>query len=103
VVVIVRTTTIGTSAITVTPDADNQFEGEITPNTGAVLKMGDFSVEPVLASPPIGRSYLITAGSSTQIVFAGLGVRVPPGTGLGVAAGTAVTFSASDLTFTFRE
>lgn len=102
---VVRTSTAGaTPTTTVTPDLDNDFEREITPDTGALLYLATFGTQPTLATPYMYRGNLPAAiGGAAQYVFPGNGIKVPPGTGLAVATPVAVILMASDFTFVFHE
>lgn len=93
-----------TPTTTVTPDLDNDFEREITPDTGAVLELATFGTQPTIASPYLYRGVLPAAvGAAVQYVFPGRGMKVPPGTGLIVTTPVAVILMASDFTFVFWE
>lgn len=93
-----------TPTLTVTPDLDNDFEREITPDTGAVLELATFTTQPTLTTPPMYKGVLPAAiGASVQYVFPGNGIKVPFGTGLCVATPVAVILMASDFTFVFHE
>lgn len=102
---IVRSSARGaTPTTTVTPDADNDFEREVVPDTGGVLELATFSSQPTLAAPYLYRGTLPAAiGSAVQYVFPGNGIKVPFGTGLCVATPVAVILMASDFTFVFHE
>lgn len=102
---IVRSSARGaTPTTTVTPDLDNDFEREVTPDTGAVLELATFGTQPTLATPYLYRGVLPAAiGSAVQYVFPGDGIKVPFGTGLCVATPVAVILMASDFTFVFHE
>lgn len=94
----------GTPTTTVTPDLDNDFEREITPDTGAVLELATFGTQPTLSTPAMYRGNLPAAiGAAAQYVFPGAGIRVPFGTGLCVSTPVAVILMASDFTFIFHE
>lgn len=93
-----------TPTSTVTPDLDNDFEREITPDTGAVLELATFGTQPTLATPPAYQGNLPAAiGAATQYVFAGQGLKVPFGTGLCIATPVAVVAQVADVTFVFWE
>lgn len=93
-----------TPTTTVTPDLDNDYEREITPDTIAVLELATFGTQPTLAGPDMNRGNLPAAvGAATQLVFPGNGIRVPPGTGLCVLTPVAVILQASDFTYIFHE
>lgn len=101
---IVRTSTRGTQTSTVTPDADNDLtERELVPDTGAVLDV-DFSAEPTAQGPYMYRGNLPAAiGSASQYIFPGIGIKVPFGTGLGIATPVAVAMQVADITYVFAE
>lgn len=102
---VVRSSAKGTTpTVTVTPDLDNDFVREITPDTGALLELATFASQPTLATPYMYRGNLPAAiGSAVQYVFPGDGIKVPPGTGLCIATPVAVVLMASDFTFVFQE
>lgn len=105
---LVRSTARGaTPAATIAPDLDSDFAREVTPDSGAVLEVGNFGTEPTLAGPPIGQTILSQfaslGGSSYQWVFP-KGLRVPPGTGLCLAVtGGGSTAFTTDSFFRFEE
>lgn len=93
-----------TPTLTVTPDLDNDYEREITPDTGAVLELATFATQPTLAGPDMVRGNLpATTGAAVQYVFPGRGIKVLPGTGLCVFTPVAVILQDSDYTFLFWE
>lgn len=93
-----------TPTLTVTPDVDNDFEREVTPDTAAVLELATFGTQPTLAGPALYRGNLPAAvGAAAQYVFPGSGIKVPPGTGLCVATPTALALIATDITIVFYE
>lgn len=100
-----RTTTAGTTpSSSVTADPDNDYERETAPNTGAVLHLGNFATEPVLQLPPLDRLAFPTTGAPHQSIgLYPLGIKVPPGTGLGLATTGAIACPATDFSFGFWE
>lgn len=99
-----RTGTSGTAGSTVTPDLDNEFERANSPSTGVVLHLANFSVEPTIASPPLYRLALAITGNPSTVTWVfPKGIRVPPGSGLGLATTGAVVAVAGDVTFRFYE
>lgn len=99
----VRTVTRGTPASTVTPDVDNDFMRQLAPNSGAVLDLGLYTVDATEATPALVNSFDSTSiGSSERYIFPGLGIRIPPGTGFGMAR-TGGTINPRDFYFVFRE
>lgn len=79
-----RITTRGSGQTTITPDATNDFEAELAPQSGAVLEYSHVTTMPTLGSPRISGNYYpvsATSGWSSEWIFVD-GLRVPPGTGL---------------------
>jgi hypothetical protein len=100
---IVRITARGTQTSTVTPDTDNAWNRDGTPPTGAVLDV-TYSAQPTIASPYLKRWNLPAAiGAGFVFTFPNPGIRVPAGTGLGIATPVAVILQASDVTYTWYE
>jgi hypothetical protein len=85
---LVRTTTRGTAGSTITPDADNAWEEEDIPASGALLDLAAYSVEPTLASPPMFGMCLVGASSLGAgfgyVWLMPSGLWLPPGTGLAI-------------------
>lgn len=103
-----RSTTRGTAGSTVTPVSANDSGNELTPDTGAVLDMSTFSVQPTIAAGPLIRAQWVAGssvvqGSSTTYILPGRGIRVPPGTGVGWTTETAVVFPTTRYYFVFYE
>lgn len=99
-----RTTTVGTTpGVTVTPDLDNDFEREVTPDTGAILHMANFATEPILALPDLRRVSFPITSDGHNMVWLFDGLRVPPGTGIGFATTGAVAGRQADFYFRFWE
>ncbi len=98
-----RTTTRGTPASTITPDADNAYDFRSAPPSGALLDLGDFTVAPTLAAAVLWRWTASAAqGCGAEDRFPCL--CVPAGTGLALVDAAALAWtSASDLTFTWEE
>lgn len=93
-----------TPTATATPDLDNDFEREITPDTGAVLELATFGTQPTLAGPDMYKGILPAAvAGAVQYVFPGNGIKVPFGTGLCVFTPVATILQPSDFTFVFHE
>lgn len=100
-----RTSTAGTTpASTVTPDADNDFERETSPQAGVLLHLANFATEPVLELPELFRLVIPASGSPHSLtwLFRG-GIRVRPSTGLALATTGAVAEAPTDVTFRFWE
>ena len=85
-----RTTTKGTPATTVTPDADNDFGRRAAPSSAPVLDLGAYSVQPTkVASDNLrcGSAGAIGANFSWALTVP---ITVPPGTGLAINQTSAV-------------
>ena len=105
-IILCRITTQGTAASTVTPDADNDWDREVAPKSGAVIGLADFSVLPTVGGD-LDRYVCTAAGGGMQGLYGAVGKRfarpilVPPGTGLSLSvhSGQAIT----DDTWTWEE
>lgn len=101
-----RTSTTGTTpTTTVTPDLDNDFEREFAPQTGAVLYLGPFATDPVQVLPYVDRVrfHAFAIPQSARLRYPGRGLRVPPGSGLGLSQNTTAAIQAADHGFWFWE
>lgn len=99
---IVRISTRGTQTLTVTPDADNDYERLVVPATGALLDL-TYSAQPTLQTPYLKRINLPAAvGAGVMWVFP-IPIDVPFGTGLAIATPTAVVLQSADVTFVFDD
>lgn len=99
---IVRTTTRGTQTLTFTPDIDNDVLRDLTPATVAVLD-ATYSAQPTVAGPYLMRTNLPAAIGSGFILPFPRPIKVPPGTGLGIATPVAVILQPADVTFFWDE
>lgn len=100
---IVRTSTAGTPASTVTPDADNAFDRRATPPSGCDLNLGNFTAEPTKQGPNMYQAALAAQiGVGMTYVFA-QPLEVPAGTGIAFITSTAAAYPASDVTFVWDE
>ena len=99
-IILCRITTRGTPGSTVTPDADNDFDRELAPPSGAEVNLADFTVAPTVGSD-LDRWFTTAGGGSVDRWFgqpdssrAGTkAIEVPPGTGLSlsVQSGAVIT------------
>jgi hypothetical protein len=100
---IVRISARGTVTTSATPDTDNAWDRDGTPATAAVLDIL-YSAQPTIAAPYLKRWNLPAAiGSGAIFTFPGPGIKVPAGTGLGVATPVAVILQPLDLSVTWYE
>lgn len=102
---VVRMTARGTAGSTVTPDADNRGDGAITTQSGALLDLATYTVQPTLASPPM-EAWVLAAVIGSGIILPlnnGLGYDILPGTGLAVVTRAAIIVPACEVFVTFEE
>jgi hypothetical protein len=100
---VVRISARGTATTTTTPDTDNAWDRDGTPPSGALLDIA-YSAQPTIASPYQKRWNLPAAiGSGFIFTFPGPGIKVPAGTGLGLATPVAVILQPGDLSVTWYE
>jgi hypothetical protein len=98
-----RTTTAGTAGSTVTPDADNAEAGDAAPDSGALLNLAAFTVQPTLASPGMyGWAAPAVAGAGVIIPLP-RGITLAPGTGLAFVQRAATAWPTSEVNFVFTD
>lgn len=103
---LVRISTQGTPGSTVTPDADNDYRRKVAPATGALLNLGDFSVQPTVQGPYMKRAHVSgpASGAGSGIAWVlSRGLFVPAGTGIAIVTTTSFTFDAGDSSWTFDD
>ena len=100
-----RTTTRGTAASTMTPDVNNDYDGNGAPPTGALLDLGIFSALPTeAAATGLVQWATMQANSALWLWSMPGGVLVPPGTGLAVGSDTvSIPVQMSDIFFVWDE
>jgi len=98
-----RTSTIGTSATTVTPDADNAWAGDKAPSSAAVLKVAAFSVQPTLLTPPLW-GWVSSAAAGAGVIWpTPRGIEIPPGAGLAMVQRQATIWPTSEVYYVFED
>ena len=101
---LVRISVRGTPGSTVTPDIDNDVEHSIAPVSGSVLDLSNYSVEPTVASPPLGRYFsAATIGAGKIWNFRAKPIAVRGGAGFGLVNADAVAVPAVDVEVVFAE
>lgn len=98
-----RSTARGTPGSTVTPDADNHDAGQVVPQSGALLDLAAYSVQPTLATPNLLHFNLPAVIGSGLIWTFPEGIRVPAGAGLVIITPPAVIGQPSDISFIWKE
>ena len=96
-----RSTARGTPGATVTPDLDNADERDTAPQSGALLDLAAFTVQPTLDTSDLWR-WIIPSAVGAGVMYP-CDFTVPPGTGLVVATPVATAFQISDFTFVFDD
>lgn len=92
-----------TPSATVTPDADNDFERLLAPESGAVIEFGTWGTNPTFAGPYLTRTIAVEIGNGMDWVFT-TPIRVPAGTGLAVTAtATSAGTIQDDVTYEWDE
>jgi hypothetical protein len=88
-----RITVRGTAGSTATPAAPNSEEIDAVPDSGFLLDLASYSVQPTLAAAPgmwLGWNLAAVIGSGIVYPIAGRGIAIPPGTGIAALNHTAV-------------
>lgn len=96
-VYVCRSTARGTAGSTVTPDADNAWDGDDIPASGWLLDLSSYSVQPTKGSPNLWGWVAAAVAGSGIIWPTPRGIWVPPGTGLVVAQRVATAWPASEV------
>lgn len=89
----------GTPASTVTPVAANVDENDTTPVSGWLLDLGAYSVQPTLVAGPLPPGWVLSAviGSGLIYPWSGIGIQIPPGTGLLCANRAALVHQVDEI------
>ena len=100
-----RVTGRGTAGSTVTPDIDNHLERSIAPASGALLDLGNFSVNATIAASELGPAWVapVLRGSAWIYSIPGNMLIVTPGTGIAVVIVSNPAWPVTDVTFCWLE
>jgi hypothetical protein len=101
-----RCTARGTPASTITPTAEHHHRREAAPDSGFLVDLGAYSVQPTLAAGELDPQWAFSAVQASglmRLVAAGVGLEIPPGTGLVFVNMAAVIFAASQWGFSVDE
>ena len=102
---VARLTARGTPGSTVTPLANNRGDGSVAPQSGALLDLATYTVQPTLATPAM-ESWVLAAVIGSGVILPlnnGLGYDLLPGTGLAIVTRAAIIVPACEVFFTFEE
>ncbi len=102
---LVRTTTRGTPASTVTPVMQNETDYAAAPVSGALLDLGAYSAQPTIVSTAaaLWRWNLPAAIGSGFIQSFPEEMEIPPGNGLAVITPAATILQPADISFAWAE
>lgn len=101
-----RTTTRGTPGSTITPDADNAWDSNLAPGSGALLDLSSYTSEPTKASPEFLSIIFaaVTGGQGMGFVWSNpRGIMIPPGTGVGMTMPISTAGSAAEVSVVWEE
>lgn len=92
-----RITTRGTAGSTVTPDADNAWQGDDVPASGFLLDLAAFSAQPTKASPNLFGWVASAVAASGFIWPTPRGIAIPAGTGIAIVQRAATAWPTSEV------
>ncbi len=96
--VVRRSTARGTPGSTVTPTAEQHARRQAAPDSGFLLDLAAFTVQPTLAAGELSPSWVYAAvAASGLLVPVPRGIEIPAGTGLVVVNRAAIIFPASEV------
>jgi hypothetical protein len=100
---ITRITARGTAGSTVTPDADNAWDADDVPASGALLDLAAYSVQPTLGTPRMF-GWVASAGAGAGIIWpTPRGISIPPLGGLALVQRAATIWPVSEVYFCWTE
>jgi hypothetical protein len=96
----------GTPGTTVTPGVENSDDRDATPDSGWLLDLATYSVQPtLLANSPLPPAWILAAviGSGIIYPYAGPGITIPPGTGIVCVTRAAIAVPACEISVAVGE
>jgi hypothetical protein len=88
----------GTAGSTVTPIASNAYANDATPDSGWVLDLATYSVQPTLvALPGLGYGFVFAAVQASGIIIPCRGIVIPPGAGVALVNRAGIIVPASEV------
>lgn len=99
--VIRRTSARGTPGSTVTPTAEHGYSRDAVPDSGFLLDLAAFTVQPTLIAGELGPGWILAAviGSGIIYQYGGRNLTIPPGTGIAIVNRAAIILPASEVSF----
>ncbi len=99
-----RATARGTAGSTITPTADHHTKRDAAPDSGFVVDLAAFSVQPTLDADELAPSWAFPAVAAAGVILPiPRGIEVPPGTGLAIVNRAAIAFQDGEWTILVRE
>ena len=99
-----RATARGTAASTITPTAEHHHRRQAAPDSGFLVDLGPYSVQPTLTAGELYPMWSFSAVQASGLVLPiPRGLEIPPGTGLIFVNMAAVIFAASQWGFVVDE
>lgn len=98
-----RTSARGTAGSTLTPGIENNLERGAAPQSGALLDVAAFTVQPTLETGILAAFVAAAVAGSGIILPTPRGIEIPPGTGLALVHLEATAWPASDVWFGWTE
>ena len=97
-----RTSARNTAGSTVTPDADNSSAGDATPDSGALLDLAAFSVQPTLRTPQLW-GWSVPIIPAAGFIWQTRGITIPAGGGLAITQRVGSIAPVAEITFVFED
>lgn len=96
--VVRRSTARGTAGSTVTPTAEHHTRRQAAPDSGFLLDLAAFSVQPTLAAGELHPGWVFPAVTASGIILpTRVSIEIPPGTGLVFVNRAAIAFPTSEV------
>lgn len=92
-----RITARGTAGSTATPTLENAIQRDAAPDSGFLLDLAAYSVQPTLAAVPSMKGWVPAASVGAGLVLPFRDVVIPPGTGVAWLNRAAAIFPVSEV------
>lgn len=97
-----RTSTQGTAGSSVSPTATNSSSGDAVPDSGAVLGLAAYSVQPTLRTPQLW-AWSVPSLTGAGFIWNPRGIVIPVGEGLAITQRVASIAPIAEVTFVFED
>lgn len=98
-----RTTSTGTAGSTVTPAIQQGFQRDCVPQSGCLLYLAAFTVQPGFETYGFMGWVFANVAASGLIYPIPRGIEIPPGTGLAIVTAAAIAIPISEVWFQWEE